>query len=131
MQRDLYTFDECNYGNGRSTLFVVRQVPFMFYPALECVFVSHDVEPFDQQIPAAMPNAVQEDTAEECKARLEELARSIRAACEKLRGNPEAALPAAFVSFHTRAAQVTCMLNSIPWCMRLCCYELHMAREMH
>lgn len=59
-------------------------------------------------------NALQEEGAEEYRARLEELARSIRAACEKLRGNLEAALPAAFVSFHTRAAQVGGLQSSRP-----------------
>lgn len=58
-------------------------------------------------------NTLQDEVVEECKARLEELARSIRAACEKLRGNLEAALPAAFVTFRTRSAQVGGL--QIPW----------------
>ncbi|BDA46964.1 CSC1-like protein At4g02900 [Coccomyxa sp. Obi] len=53
------------------------------------------------------------EAAEEYKARLEELARSIRAACEKLHGNLEAALPAAFVTFHTRAAQAVASTSMI------------------
>jgi hypothetical protein len=48
----------------------------------------------------------QEDKVEFDRARLQDLVGAIRAATEELRRDPEAALPAAFVTFHTRAAQV-------------------------
>ncbi len=38
--------------------------------------------------------------------RMQELVRQIRAARERLRDEPESALPAAFVTFRTRTAQV-------------------------
>ena len=51
-------------------------------------------------------DCLQDDKVEFYRARLQDLVRAIRAATEELRRDPEAALPAAFVTFHTRAAQV-------------------------
>ena len=49
----------------------------------------------------------QVDALEFYVARLQELVRQIRAAREQLRDRPEAAMPAAFVTFRGRATQVS------------------------
>ncbi|KAK9919147.1 hypothetical protein WJX75_009706 [Coccomyxa subellipsoidea] len=54
-----------------------------------------------------------EDKVEFDRARLQDLVGAIRAATEELRRDPEAALPAAFVTFHTRAAQAVASTSLI------------------
>lgn len=41
-----------------------------------------------------------------CKIRLQEIVRKLARECEQLRADPQAALPAAFITFRTREAQV-------------------------